>query len=353
MRFGGRTARRAHLSSQLTASAPPVLYDNHGRPLEYVRLAVTDRCNLRCFYCMPEEGIAFAPRQELLTYEELTRVVQLLTELGVRKVRLTGGEPFVRRGLMGFIETLSQLPGLDDISLTTNGVLTAPHVPELVRLGVRSVNLSLDTLDRQRFFDITRRDELPAVLATLDALLAAKIHVKLNAVVMDGQNTQDLVPLAALTRDLPLSVRFIEEMPFNGGSHVTPATIPWNYLRIREHLAAHFPGMAPIPTAPGGTASDYTIPGHAGSVGIIAAYSRTFCGTCNRLRLTPEGGLKTCLYDQGVLDVRALLRGGASDDAVKAALANAFRHRAANGFEAEEQRPVHQLSFESMATIGG
>ncbi len=330
-----------------------MLYDNHGRPLEYVRIAVTDRCNLRCFYCMPEEGIAFAPRQELLTYEELTRVVRLLTELGVRKVRLTGGEPFVRRGLMEFIATLSKIPGLDDISLTTNGVLTAPHVPELVRLGIRSVNLSLDTLDRQRFFDITRRDELPAVLATLDALLAAGIHVKLNAVVMDGQNTQDILPLAVLTRDLPLSVRFIEEMPFNGGSHITPAAIPWNHTRIRQHLEAHFPGLTPVPTAPGGTASDYSIPGHAGQVGIIAAYSRTFCGTCNRLRLTPEGGLKTCLYDQGVLDVRALLRGGASDDAVQTALAAAFRHRAANGFEAERLRPTHQLSFESMATIGG
>ncbi len=338
----------------MTASArPPTLYDTHGRPLEYLRVAVTDRCNLRCFYCMPEEGIAFAPRHELLTYEELTRVVRLLTGLGVRKVRLTGGEPFVRRGLMGFIETLSQLPGLDDISLTTNGVLTAPHVPELVRLGVRSVNLSLDTLDRARFFEITRRDELPAVLATLDALLAAGIHVKLNAVVMDGQNTQDLIALAELTRALPLAVRFIEEMPFNGGSHVTAPAIPWNYVRIQQHLAAHFPGLAPVPSAPGATATDYAIPGHVGRVGIIAAYSRTFCGSCNRLRLTPEGGLKTCLYDQGVLDVRALLRGGASDDVVTAALAHAFRHRAADGFEAEQQRPVHQLSFESMATIGG
>lgn len=329
-----------------------VLYDNHGRPLEYVRLAVTDRCNLRCFYCMPEQGIDYVPRQALLSYEELERVVRILARLGVHKVRLTGGEPFVRRGLLPFIGRLRLIEGITDIGLTTNGVLTAPHVPELVRLGIRSVNLSLDTLDRERFARITRRDELPAVMATFEALVAADIQVKINAVVMDGQNTEDIIPLAELTRELPVEVRFIEEMPFNGGSHAA-MDLPWSHVRIREHLAQHFPGMLPVATAPGATASEYSIPGHAGRVGIIAAYSRTFCGTCNRIRLTAEGGLKTCLYDQGVLDVRALLRGGATDEEISTALTTAFRYRAANGFEAEQQRPLHQLSFESMSTIGG
>ncbi|WP_073105972.1 GTP 3',8-cyclase MoaA [Hymenobacter daecheongensis] len=329
-----------------------MLFDNHGRPLEYVRLAVTDRCNLRCFYCMPEEGIQYLPKRELLTYEEMERVVALLAGLGVRKVRLTGGEPFVRRDLVPFIGRLSQIPGIQDISLTTNGVLTAPHIPELVHLGVRTVNLSLDTLDRARFAAITRRDELPRVLDTFYALLAAGIRVKINAVVMDGQNTQDLVPLAELTRELPVDVRFIEEMPFNGGSHGA-IQIPWSHVRIREHLEQHLGALMPIAQPYGATASEYSIAGHLGTVGIIAAYSRTFCGTCNRLRLTAEGGLKTCLYDQGVLDVRALLRGGSTDAEVTAALTHAFRNRAANGFEAERQRPVHQLSFESMSTIGG
>jgi len=335
-------------------AATTTLYDQHGRPLEYLRLAVTDRCNLRCFYCMPEEGIQYLPKRDLLSYEEMLRVTGLLAALGVRKVRLTGGEPFVRRDLVPFMEQLAQLPGIDDISLTTNGVLTAPHVPALARLGVKAVNLSLDTLNRARFASITRRDELPRVLDTLHELLAAGIRVKINAVVMDGQNIEDLIPLAALTRELPVDVRFIEEMPFNGGSHEAgPASLPWNHVRIRQHLAQHFGELTPVPMPAGATASDYEISGHCGRVGIIAAYSRTFCGTCNRLRLTAEGGIKTCLYDQGVLDVRALLRGGASDAEVTAALANAFRHRAANGFEAERQRPLHQLSFESMATIGG
>ena len=342
------------LRSPATPPAVTPLFDQHGRPLEYLRLAVTDRCNLRCFYCMPEEGIKYMPKHELLSYEEMLRLTGLLATLGVRKVRLTGGEPFVRRDLLPFMERLAELPGIDDISLTTNGVLTAPHVPALARLGVKAVNLSLDTLDRARFAAITRRDELPRVLETFHALLEAGIQVKINAVVMDGQNIDDLVPLAALSRDLPVDVRFIEEMPFNGGSHdATPAALPWHHGRIRQHLAQHFGELLPVATAAGATASEYRIAGHQGTVGIIAAYSRTFCGTCNRLRLTAEGGLKTCLYDQGVLDTRALLRGGAPDAEIVAALAAAFRYRAANGFEAERQRPLHQLSFESMATIGG
>lgn len=332
--------------------APSVLYDNHGRPLEYVRVAVTDRCNLRCFYCMPAEGIEYMPKRALLSYEEMERVVGILAGLGVRKVRLTGGEPFVRRDLVPFMNRLSQIPGIQDISLTTNGVLTAPHIPDMVRMGIRSVNLSLDTLDRARFLRITRRDELPRVLDTLYALLATNIAVKINAVVMDGQNIEDLIPLAELTRDLPVDVRFIEEMPFNGGSHEAIA-LPWNHVRIREHLRGAFTGLHQLSTPAGATATAYAIPGHQGQIGIIAAYSRTFCGTCNRIRLTAEGGLKTCLYDQGVLDVRALLRGGSSDEEVRAALVHAFRHRAADGFEAERQRPLHQLSFESMSTIGG
>ncbi|SNR51625.1 GTP 3',8-cyclase MoaA [Hymenobacter mucosus] len=335
----------------MSAVVPSVLFDNHGRPLEYLRLAVTDRCNLRCFYCMPEEGIKYLPKQELLTYEEMERLVAVMATLGVRKVRLTGGEPFVRRDLVPFMSRLSEIPGIEELTMTTNGVLTAPHVPELARMGVKAVNLSLDTLDRSRFASITRRDELPRVLDTFYALLAAGIRVKINAVVMDGQNTQDILPLAELTRDLPVDVRFIEEMPFNGGSHA--ATLPWNHNRIREHLELNLGTLAPVATRSGDTASHYTVAGHQGRLGIIAAYSRTFCGTCNRIRLTAEGGLKTCLYDQGVLDIRALLRGGASDADIVTALTSAFRNRAANGFEAESQRPLHQLSFESMSTIGG
>lgn len=326
-----------------------MIYDNHNRPITYLRLAVTDRCNLRCFYCMPEEGIRYLPKKQLLTYEEMERVVQVLARLGVSKVRITGGEPFVRTDLMGFMHRLAGIDGLTDISMTTNGVLTAPHVADLAAMGVKAVNLSLDTLDRERFHKITRRDELPAVLDTLDKLLAAGIQTKINAVVMDGQNTQDLIPLAELSRNLPVDVRFIEEMPFNGeGSHYP--VLHWTHRRIVDELRAHFPDLNKIQDPAFSTSAGYQIPGHQGTLGVIAAFSRTFCGSCNRIRLTAQGTLKTCLYDDGVLDVRALLRNGATDDELTAAFLKAFSHRPANGFEAEQKRDVVS---ESMATIGG
>ncbi|UFH57322.1 GTP 3',8-cyclase MoaA [Spirosoma sp. KNUC1025] len=326
-----------------------MIYDNHNRPITYLRLAVTDRCNLRCFYCMPEEGIKYLPKHQVLTYEEMERLVRVLAQLGVHKVRITGGEPFVRSGLMGFMQRLVAIEGLTDLSMTTNGVLTAPHVAELASLGVRSVNLSLDTLDRERFRKITRRDELPAVLKTLDALLAAGIQTKINAVVMEGQNIEDLIPLADLTRTLPVDMRFIEEMPFNGeGSHYP--VLHWTHRRIVEEMQSRFPTLQKLPDPPFSTSATYQIPGHQGTIGIIAAFSRTFCGTCNRIRLTAQGTLKTCLYDNGVLDVRAMLRAGASDEELTAAFLRAFAHRPANGFEAEKQRSV---VTESMATIGG
>ncbi len=326
-----------------------MIYDNHNRPITYLRLAVTDRCNLRCFYCMPEEGIKYLHKSQVLTYEEMERLVRVLARLGVQKVRITGGEPFVRAGLMDFLHRLAAIDGLNDISLTTNGVLTAPHVADLAALGVKSVNLSMDTLDRERFHTITRRDELPAVLKTLDALLDAGIQTKINAVVMDGQNTQDLIPLADLTRTMPVDVRFIEEMPFNGeGSHYP--VLHWTHKRIVDEIRSHFPTLEKLPDPPFSTSANYQIPGHQGTIGVIAAFSRTFCGTCNRIRMTAQGTLKTCLYDDGVLDVRALLRSGESDEVLTAAFLKAFSHRPLNGFEAERNRST---VTESMSTIGG
>lgn len=329
-----------------------LLYDNHGRPINYLRLAVTDRCNLRCFYCMPEEGITYLPKKALLTYEEMEKIVTLLAGMGISKVRITGGEPFVRNGLMDFMRCLSHIPGIIDLNLTTNGVLTAPHVKELKAIGIRSVNLSLDTLDRERFRQITRRDELPRVMDTLHRLLEQDLEVKLNAVVMEGKNTDDLIPMTELTRQHPVSLRFIEEMPFNGeGAHYPKLT--WNHVRILETLRAHYPDLHKIPDGPYSTSYNYAIPGYLGNVGIIAAFSRTFCGTCNRIRLTAQGLLKTCLYDDGVLDVRQLLHEGATDEEVRQAFLRAFAHRPKDGFEAEAHRKLSNPVSESMSTIGG
>ncbi len=327
------------------------LYDNHGRPINYLRLAVTDRCNLRCFYCMPAEGVTYAPQQELLTYEEMERLVRLLANLGITKVRITGGEPFVRRGLLPFLRRIRAIPGIRELHLTTNGVLTTPHIAELKALGLSSVNLSLDTLSRERFLTITRRDDHERVMHCFHGLLEAEIPTKINAVVMEGQNTEDIIPLAELTRQYPVSVRFIEEMPFNGTDREAP--LRWTHRKITATLQAQYPGLERVPDAPHSTAYYFRLPGGRGTVGVIAAYSRTFCGTCNRIRLTALGTLKTCLYDQGVLDVKRMMRHGASDEQLTQAFRRAFAHRAKDGRAAEQQRGPAAFVTESMSTIGG
>jgi molybdenum cofactor biosynthesis protein A len=329
-----------------------LLVDNHGRQINYMRLAVTDRCNLRCFYCMPEEGLNWLSRTELMSYEEMLRICKLLVDMGIDKIRITGGEPFVRKDIMKLLTNLSQLNGLKELTITTNGLLTAPYVAQMKALGIRSVNLSLDTLDANRFFAITRRDEFAKVMHTLDELLKHGLEVKINAVVMDGKNTQDIIPMVELTKDLPVSVRFIEEMPFNGDDH-TYRGLNWDHVRILKEIQSYYSGVQKLTDQAYSTAYNYKIPGHKGSVGIIAAYSRTFCGTCNRLRITPQGTLKNCLYDDGVLNIKDLIRSGMSDPEIATHLLNAFGQRPADGWEAERQRIEKTGVHESMATIGG
>ncbi len=328
------------------------MIDNHNRRVNYLRLAVTDRCNLRCFYCMPEQGIDFVDKKELLTYEEMLHLIRLMAELGVHKVRITGGEPFVRKNLMVFIRELVQIPGITSVPITTNGTVTRRHLDELVSLGINSFNLSLDSLDRQRFHDITRRDYLEEVMACLQEMLDRNLEVKINAVVMKDKNIEDLLPMVEMTREKNLSVRFIEEMPFNGaGSHYQQ--LEWNYLKILDHISNEFPKIEKLTDAPYSTSVNYRIDGFQGSFGIIPAYSRSFCGTCNRLRMTPQGLIKTCLYDRGVFNLRDLLRSGASDQQLKVAIQQAVGSRAKNGFEAEAKSRQEGTSFESMASIGG
>jgi molybdenum cofactor biosynthesis protein A len=329
-----------------------LLTDNHGRKINYLRLAVTDRCNLRCFYCMPEEGLNWLSRAQLMTYEEMLQTCALLVGMGIEKIRITGGEPFVRKDIMKLLTAISKLDGLKELTLTTNGVLTAPHVNELKQIGVKSVNLSLDTLDAGRFFSITKRDEFANVMATMDELLKHDIEVKINAVVMDGKNTQDILPLVELTKELPVSVRFIEEMPFNGNGHVYSGS-KWDYVHILNEIKTAHPGIAKLEDPQYSTSYNYQVPGYLGSVGIIAAYSRTFCGTCNRIRITPEGELKTCLYDNGVLNIKDQLRAGISESDLKTMLRTTFNTRAKDGWEAEQLRTENVRIHESMATIGG
>ncbi len=325
------------------------LIDNHGRAVNYVRLAVTDRCNLRCFYCMPEEGINYLPRQDLLTFEEMLRLIDILVDLGIKKLRITGGEPFLRKDLMDFLRMIVK-SGLEEIHLTTNGSLTSRWVPELKELGITSVNLSLDTIHAQRFRQITRRDQLTTVLKTLDLLLKHKIPTKINMVVMGGKNEEDILAMAELARTKPIAVRYIEEMPFNGVGDFEVRE-PIHHHEILSRLQASYPSMKPLPAPASSTSARFAVDGFKGTLGIIAAYSRTFCGTCNRLRITPQGTLRTCLYAEGVFNIRDMMREGASDFQIKEMLRQAVQNRAVDGFEAEQQR--NKLISESMSTIGG
>jgi len=329
---------------------PAMLLDNHNRPVNYLRLAVTDRCNLRCFYCMPENGIKYLPQKELLTADEILRIVTISARLGISKIRLTGGEPFVRTDLMDIIRSIVGVKGINELHITTNGVLTAPHISELKDLGIKSINFSLDTLDADRFKAITRRDEFQKTWNTLQQIFEAGIPVKINAVVMEEKNIDDIIPLIELTRGRDVSVRFIEEMPFNGeGNHYSLLT--WTHKKILDYIRAHYPDLIKLNDEPNSTAYTYKVPSHMGSLGIIAAFSRTFCGSCNRIRVTAQGTLKTCLYDDGVLNIKDLMRSGESDAIIEKHLLTAFGSRPKDGFEAEQRRSKEV--GESMSTIGG
>ncbi|MBD1209650.1 MAG: GTP 3',8-cyclase MoaA [Ignavibacteria bacterium] len=333
-----------------TASANTPLTDNYGRPITYLRLAVTDRCNLRCVYCMPE-NMRFLPTKELLTNEEMMRLVEVSAALGVRKVRLTGGEPFVRQGIMDLLWRISETKGIEEVHITTNGVLTAQYVPELKRMGIASVNLSMDSFDAGRFFELTRRNEFAAVQNSFEMLIESGIPLSVNAVVMEGNNTDDVIAMCEKTRTQNFTMRFIEEMPFNGGTHELP-TIVWDYKKILASIQAAYPNLERVGRSNHATAELYRVPDYAGQIGIIAGFSRTFCGACNRIRITAKGTLKTCLYDNGVLDLKALLRSGASNEEVSTAIADCVQHRFRDGIEAE--RHTHtSAAFDSMSEIGG
>jgi molybdenum cofactor biosynthesis protein A len=324
-----------------------MLRDAHNRVINYVRLAVTDRCNLRCSYCMPEH-MHFLQREALLSFEEILRVMRLLAAEGVGKVRITGGEPFLRKDLLLLLERLAAINGIEQISITTNGVLTRPFIPRLLELGIRRINLSLDTLQRDKFSRITYRDHFREVMDTLESLLQHNMEVKINTVLMDGVNTDELQAFAALTQEYPVAVRFIEEMPFNGHGKAFSGKL-WNYGHILDALREHYT-LEKMPDTPHATALNYHIPGHQGHIGVIPAYSRTFCGSCNRIRITPTGGLKTCLYGQDAVNVRELLRQGATDEEIVQRIQLAIHHRFADGFEAEAHNKAVK---ESMSVIGG
>ncbi|BFP43279.1 GTP 3',8-cyclase MoaA [Flavobacteriaceae bacterium GF1] len=328
-----------------------MLIDNHGRQINYLRLAVTDRCNLRCNYCMPAEGINFAKREQLLTTDELKFVAQLLIDMGIDKIRLTGGEPFVRKDLMELLRFLAPLEGLKDISVTTNATLIGSHIAELKALGVQNVNVSLDAIDKETFRRITRRDNYEVVMENLIRLIEEDFNVRINFIVLDGQNEQDILPILEAMKNYPVSVRFLEEMPFNGGSR-SFGSIKWDYKTILDYIAGHYPQYQKLDSPKTSTSINYKIEGHKGTFGIIPSFSRTFCGSCNRLRVTAKGDVITCLYGKPKTNVRDLVRGENSEEMIREAILGAIGTRAKTGFDAQKE---HQASVfdNSMTSIGG
>lgn len=323
------------------------MIDNHGRPITYLRLAITDRCNLRCSYCMPEAGIAPSDHREMLSYEELERLVRLFIPLGIEKVRITGGEPFARKGCISFMERLVREVGVSRLFLTTNGVETAKYLDRLHDIPLSGLNLSLDTLDRQRFIEITRRDQLDSVLATLHRSLELGIALKVNSVVTEQTEDSEILALGELARRYPLSLRFIEKMPFSGA----PESGGEPYGQLEKRLSSLFPGLEECRSDSVSTARLFNGPGFIGTLGMIEGKSRRFCATCNKIRVTPQGMLKTCLYDSGVLDLRSLMREGAEDQRIVAAIKQCLARRYVDGHQTENSRC--QLGGTSMASIGG
>jgi cyclic pyranopterin phosphate synthase len=294
------------------ARARPSLTDAFLRPITYLRISVTDRCNLRCIYCMPEEGLQWIRRPEILSYEEILRIVEAGASVGLRSIRFTGGEPLVRRDLPELVRMVAAVPGIDDISLSTNGIFLAESATELASSGLRRVNVSLDTLREDRFFQIARRRGLERVLAGIDAALAAGLApVKINCVVMRGRNDDEISALAALTRSRELYVRFIELMPVEENVDLQRDAYV-SADEILERLALDGE-LSPVDGPAGnGPARYLAYRGARGAIGVISPLSHDYCERCNRVRLSAEGRLRLCLFGDYGIDLRAPVRSGAS-----------------------------------------
>ena len=289
------------------------LIDGHGRLIGDLRVSVTDRCNFRCQYCMPAEGLPWLEREQLLRFEEIARLVGIFTSMGVGEVRLTGGEPLVRRDFPQLVSMLKAIPDLEELSVTTNGFLLERDAQALVRAGVDRFNVSVDSLQRDRFFELTRRDALPQVLRGLEALASfPEAHpIKINAVAMRDFTEEEVIPFAELARRTSYQVRFIEFMPLDADHAWTPDQV-LSGAEIRAAIHAVYP-LEPTPREPAATARVYQFADGEGRIGFINPVSEPFCADCNRVRLTADGRLRTCLFSLGETDLRGPLRAGASD----------------------------------------
>lgn len=372
-RYPGSAARRRYSSTMRAAqpqhiqealdrsdSADPVvpsdrtsaLRDTFGRDHTYLRVSLTEKCNLRCKYCMPEEGVPLAPPSHLLRDDEIVRLASIFVRHGITKVRLTGGEPLVRPKVVDLAREIAAIPGVRTLALTTNGLVLKRKAPELRRAGVTAMNISLDSLVAPKFELITRRKGHHAVLEGLHVALDSGFEsVKLNVVVIRGFNDDELAQFCELTRDNDLDVRFIEYMPFGGNR--------WNdsrfmsYADMLRQVGMHFGSLTRIQDSPNDTCKHYRVPGYRGRIGFITSMTNHFCGSCNRLRLTADGNIKACLFGTQELSLRDAMRDGATDDDLVRVIARAV---SAKHFSLGGNRDMYDISKQdnrSMIRIGG
>jgi GTP 3',8-cyclase len=326
------------------------LVDGHGRKITDLRVSVTDRCNFRCQYCMPADGLPWLERAEILSFEEIERLVRVTAAMGVTDLRLTGGEPLVRREFPRLVAMLAAVPGIEDLSLTTNGYLLDRQADALVEAGITRVNVSIDSLQRDRFFQITRRDSLPQVLRGLEAIAQHERvrPIKVNAVAMRGFTEEEALPFAEFARSTSFQVRFIEFMPLDGDHAWSPDQVLTGD-ELREIISGVYP-LEEAPREPHATARVFRFADGQGEIGFINPVSEPFCADCNRIRLTADGKLRTCLFSLHETDLREPLRSGADDAELEAVIRNAvwrkeLKHRVGE--------PGFRQPPRTMSAIGG
>lgn len=329
-----------------------ILQDLHGRDHGYLRISLIERCNLRCTYCMPEEGVQLSPKSHLMTYEEIYEIAKTFVNHGITKIRLTGGEPLIRKDIPVILEKLATLPV--ELSITSNAVIIDKFIDVLKTSGVKKINISLDSLDREKFKHITRRDQFDIVYKNMLLLIKEGFKVKVNVVLMKDFNENEIIDFINLTKDLPIVVRFIEFMPFDGNKWDLSKMV--SYAEVMEHVNASFPekDINRLQDAPNDTSKNYKIKDYKGSFAIISSVTNPFCDSCNRLRLTANGQLKNCLFSSTESDILTTLRQGKSiepiiEKAVKAKL------KVRGGMDTMEklQEPKLHNNNRSMITIGG
>jgi molybdenum cofactor biosynthesis protein A len=343
--------------SQVLDPLPP-LQDRFGRTFDYVRIAVTEKCNLRCTYCMPEEGVDFQGKEKILHSEEILRIIGVLGRMGIKKVRFTGGEPLVRKDIVDLVAGAVATPGIKAVHLTSNGLLFDRYAQRLLDAGLTGVNISLDTMDSEKFVRITRREGLEKVKESIEQALDMGFpRVKVNVVLMRGFNEGELEDFTELARDHRLTIRFIEFMPFDGnqiwetGGHFASAE------SLVKQIETLYPGIQPAP----GTRTEHHIfqgPGHAGKIAVIPAFTRSLCGNCSRIRVTADGNVRNCLYSDQEYGLRELIRAGGSDDEIVDVFRKAFAEKEKDGFESKKTSSAQQVAVKdigrtSMTQIGG